>query len=210
MKILVVEDEQKTAAYLQKGLTQQGFVVDLCTHGFDGLHAARTTDYDLIILDVMLPGRDGWSILKDLRQQDKQTPVLFLTARDAVEDRVKGLELGADDYLVKPFAFTELLARLRTDPAAQAPARQPEMMRVGRPRNRPGPAPGHPRRTAARSDAQGILALGPPGTPDGRSPVAHADRRAGLGHEFRQRYQRGGRPRAGGCEPRWMTRSTTS
>jgi two-component system copper resistance phosphate regulon response regulator CusR len=130
VKILVVEDEKKTAVYLQKGLTEQGFVVDVCTQGFDGLHAALTSDYDLIILDVMLPECDGWSILKNLRQRDKQAPVLFLTARDAVEDRVKGLELGADDYLVKPFAFSELLARMRTI-LRRGSGRQPEIMRVG-------------------------------------------------------------------------------
>lgn len=130
MRILVVEDEKKTAAYLQKGLAENGFVVDVCTHGIDGLHAALGSDYDLIILDVMLPGRDGWSIIKDLRQHDKQTPVLFLTARDAVPDRVKGLELGADDYLVKPFAFSELLARLRTV-LRRGAGRQPEVLRVG-------------------------------------------------------------------------------
>ena len=130
MRILVVEDEKKTAAYLQKGLTENGFVVDVCAHGIDGLHAAVAADYDLILLDVMLPGRDGWTILKALRQQDKQTPVLFLTARDAVADRVKGLELGADDYLVKPFAFSELLARMRTI-LRRGSGRQPEVLRVG-------------------------------------------------------------------------------
>ncbi len=130
MRILVVEDEKKTAAYLQKGLTENGFVVDVCAHGIDGLHAAVAADYDLILLDVMLPGRDGWSILKALRQQDRQTPVLFLTARDAVADRVKGLELGADDYLVKPFAFSELLARMRTI-LRRGSGRQPEVLRVG-------------------------------------------------------------------------------
>ena len=130
MRILVVEDEKKTAAYLHKGLTENGFVVDVCAHGIDGLHAAVAADYDLILLDVMLPGRDGWSILKALRQQDKQTPVLFLTARDAVADRVKGLELGADDYLVKPFAFSELLARMRTI-LRRGSGRQPDVLRVG-------------------------------------------------------------------------------
>jgi two-component system copper resistance phosphate regulon response regulator CusR len=113
MRILVVEDEQKTAAYLRKGLTENGFTVDVLRGGEEGLHAALTGEYDLIILDVMLPGRDGWSILATLRRAGKETPVLFLTARDAVADRVKGLQLGADDYLVKPFAFSELLARLR-------------------------------------------------------------------------------------------------
>jgi two-component system copper resistance phosphate regulon response regulator CusR len=113
MKVLIVEDEAKTAEYLRKGLTENGFVVDLVRNGTDGLHLAVTGEYDLIVLDVMLPGKDGWTILKELRET-KDTPVIFLTARDQVEDRVKGLELGADDYLVKPFAFSELLARLRT------------------------------------------------------------------------------------------------
>jgi two-component system copper resistance phosphate regulon response regulator CusR len=114
MKILVVDDERKTAAYLYKGLTENGFVVDVARQGEDGLHLARTGQYDLIILDVMLPERDGWSVLTALRQLGNQTPVLFLTARDAVEDKVKGLDLGGDDYLVKPFAFAELLARARS------------------------------------------------------------------------------------------------
>jgi two-component system copper resistance phosphate regulon response regulator CusR len=113
MKILLVEDEKKTAAYLVKGLTENGFVADVVDNGEDGLHQALMGEYDLIVLDIMLPRRDGWSILAELRRVGKRTPVLFLTARDAVLDRVKGLELGADDYLVKPFAFSELLARVR-------------------------------------------------------------------------------------------------
>jgi two-component system copper resistance phosphate regulon response regulator CusR len=129
VKILVVEDERKTAAYLRKGLSESGYVVDVCAEGVDGLHAALTADHDLIILDVMLPGRDGWSILSTLRQKNKEVPVLFLTARDAVADRVKGLELGADDYLVKPFAFSELLARVRTI-LRRGSARHPENIRV--------------------------------------------------------------------------------
>ena len=130
MKLLIIEDEKKTAAYLRQGLTENGFVVDGCSQGIDGLHAALSTPYDLIILDVMLPGRDGWSIIKDLRAKHLETPVLFLTARDAVEDRVKGLELGADDYLVKPFAFSELLARLRTI-LRRGSGRQPQVLHVG-------------------------------------------------------------------------------
>jgi two-component system, OmpR family, copper resistance phosphate regulon response regulator CusR len=130
VRILVVEDERKTAAYLRKGLAENGFVVDVSSDGLDGAHAALTADYDMLILDVMLPGRDGWSIIKDLRQKGKQTPVLFLTARDAVDDRVKGLELGADDYLVKPFAFSELLARVRTI-LRRGGSRQPELIHVG-------------------------------------------------------------------------------
>lgn len=113
MKVLIVEDQVKTGDYLRKGLSENGFSADLATDGAGGLHLARTGEYDVIVLDVMLPGMDGWSVLQELRRS-RQTPVIFLTARDKVEDRVKGLELGADDYLVKPFAFSELLARIRT------------------------------------------------------------------------------------------------
>lgn len=114
MKILIVEDELKTGDYLKQGLTEAGFMVDLARDGVDGLHLALTEAYDLAILDVMLPGIDGWGILTGIRRSGKDLPVMFLTARDAVDDRVKGLELGADDYLLKPFAFSELLARVRT------------------------------------------------------------------------------------------------
>ena len=114
MKMLIVEDEPKTGDYLRQGLTEAGFLADLARTGTDGLHLALTGDYDLLILDVMLPGLDGWHLLETLRRRGNALPVLFLTARDQVEDRVKGLELGADDYLVKPFAFSEFLARVRT------------------------------------------------------------------------------------------------
>src|SRR5687768_2695667 len=114
MKLLVVEDERKTAAFLEKGLQENGFTVDVATDGEDGLHLAQTGEYDLLILDVMLPQRDGWGVLQELRRHGKQTPALILTARATVDDRVKGLELGADDYLIKPFAFSELLARVRS------------------------------------------------------------------------------------------------
>jgi len=114
MKILIVEDEPKMGGYLRQGLTEAGFVTDLVRDGWDGLHQASAGEYDLIVLDVMLPGLDGWQVLAQLRRAGHELPVLFLTARDQVDDRVKGLELGADDYLVKPFAFAELLARVRT------------------------------------------------------------------------------------------------
>jgi two-component system copper resistance phosphate regulon response regulator CusR len=114
MKILVVEDEPKTGDYLKQGLTEAGLVCDLARDGWEGLLLAREGTHDLIILDVMLPGLDGWSLLRELRAAGNAVPVLFLSARDQVDDRVKGLELGADDYLVKPFAFAELLARART------------------------------------------------------------------------------------------------
>lgn len=113
MKILIVEDEVKTGEYLRQGLTESGFITDLAQNGVDGLHLALTNQYDLIVLDVMLPELNGWQILQTLRRSEKDTPVLFLTARDNVDDRVKGFDLGADDYLIKPFAFTELLARIR-------------------------------------------------------------------------------------------------
>ena len=113
MRVLIVEDQIKTGNYLRQGLTENGFVVDVARNGLDGGHLALTGEYAVIVLDVMLPGADGWQVLRELRRRGRQTPVLFLTARDKVEDRVKGLELGADDYLVKPFAFSELLARVR-------------------------------------------------------------------------------------------------
>jgi two-component system, OmpR family, copper resistance phosphate regulon response regulator CusR len=113
VNILIVEDEPKTGEYLRQGLREAGFAVDLATSGPDGLHLAREGQHDLVILDIMLPGLNGWQVLQRLRSEGRQMPVLFLTARDQVEDRVKGLELGADDYLVKPFSFAELLARVR-------------------------------------------------------------------------------------------------
>jgi two-component system copper resistance phosphate regulon response regulator CusR len=130
MKILVVEDEPKTGDYLKQGLVEAGFVVDLVRNGVDGLHQGESGEYDLAILDVMLPGLDGWQVLAGIRHVRNEMPVLFLTARDHVEDRVKGLELGADDYLVKPFAFAELLARVRTLLRRGSRSKEPEQIRV--------------------------------------------------------------------------------
>lgn len=113
-RILIVEDEPKTAAYLQTGLEEHGWKTDIATDGEAGLIMALERDYELLILDIMLPVRDGWSVVAALRKSGSQTPVVCLTARDAVGEKVKGLDLGADDYLVKPFAFSELLARLRS------------------------------------------------------------------------------------------------
>jgi two-component system, OmpR family, copper resistance phosphate regulon response regulator CusR len=130
VKLLVVEDTAKTAAYLSKGLAENGFVVDVASDGDAGLELARSGDYGCLIVDVMLPKRDGWSLVAELRRGGRQTPVILLTARDLVEDRVRGLDLGADDYLVKPFAFSELLARLRSVLRRSA-SRTPEVLRVG-------------------------------------------------------------------------------
>lgn len=129
MRLLIVEDEPKTGDYLHKGLSENGFVVDLARNGVDGQHLALNGDYDLVVLDVGLPGVDGWGVLQAIRAK-KQTPVMFLTARDRVDDRVKGLELGADDYLIKPFAFSELLARIR-GLLRRGKSREPEQIRVG-------------------------------------------------------------------------------
>ena len=128
MRILVVEDEVKTSDYLSKGLGESWYRVDVALNGLDGQHLVQEHEFDLIILDVMLPGLDGWQLLQIIRRK-LQTPVLFLTARDAVEDRVKGLELGADDYLVKPFSYAELLARVRTL-LRRGPPREVEQFQV--------------------------------------------------------------------------------
>ena len=129
MRILIVEDEEKAAAFLRKGLTESGFVVDTVATGEEGLFRAVNLEYDLIILDAMLPQRDGWSVLCELRGRGRSVPVLFLTARGEVPDRVRGLELGADDYLVKPYAFTELLARVRALLRRRG-ERQPEVLQI--------------------------------------------------------------------------------
>lgn len=129
MRILIVEDEKKAASYLKKGLSEHGFSVDIALNGEDGLHLAQTEAYDLIILDVMLPEKSGWSVIENLRGEGNDVPVIFLSARDAVHDRVHGLELGADDYLVKPFAFSELLARIRII-LRRPPQLQPKTMHI--------------------------------------------------------------------------------
>ncbi|MCC2957892.1 heavy metal response regulator transcription factor [Massilia sp. IC2-477] len=131
MSILVIEDEPKTGDYLQRGLLESGFAVRLARNGREGLAIAREEEIELVVLDVMLPRMDGWQVLAALRADPdtEQIPVLFLTARDEVEDRVRGLELGADDYLVKPFAFVELVARIRTL-LRRGPVREEELIRI--------------------------------------------------------------------------------
>ena len=127
MRILLIEDEKKTASFLAKGLREAGFTVEIAGDGETGLQLARASRHDLLIVDVMLPKRDGWDVVAQLRREGFQTSMLFLTARDSVKDRVKGLELGADDYLVKPFAFSELLARVRSV-LRRSPAREAEQL----------------------------------------------------------------------------------
>ena len=129
MHILIIEDERKTADFIKKGLNEESFTTDIAVNGRDGLDLALNREYDLVLLDVMLPGIDGWEVLKRLRARGKETPVLLLTVLSEVEDRVKGLELGADDYLVKPFAFSELLARIHTI-LRRGPIRTTEVLRV--------------------------------------------------------------------------------
>ncbi len=136
----MVEDQPKTGHDLRQGLAEAGFTTELVADGTSGQHLALTGDYDLLILDVMLPGRDGWQILQAVRSAGLEMPVLFLTARDAVEDRVHGLELGADDYLIKPFAFSELLARVASllRRGSSTPGNRPAS---GRPAFGPDPPP---------------------------------------------------------------------
>ena len=128
MRLLLAEDEVHAGEYLVKGLGENGFVVDWVRNGVDAVHEARSTAYDLIVLDVGLPGLDGWEVLRQIRV-NQQTPVMLLTARDRVEDRVRGLEIGADDYLIKPFAFSELLARVRAI-LRRGKIQEPDIMRI--------------------------------------------------------------------------------
>lgn len=129
MRILIIEDEVKTAGYLKKGFSESGFVSVVAKDGEDGLRLLLADDFDIVILDVMLPKRDGWSVINEIRRRGKETPVIMLTARDSVTDRVRGLELGVDDYLIKPFAFSELHARIRTI-LRRGPTLKDEVLRI--------------------------------------------------------------------------------
>lgn len=189
MRILLVADERKMIAYLCKGFSEHGFVVDVALQGHDGIHLALTGSYALVVLDVMLPQRDGWSVLQALRQSGSWTPVLFLTARDTVADRVKGLNLGADDYVVKPFAFAELLARMRTILRRAPPVRRTAGCGY---RNR-SRAPSSPaRRNSSQPDPERVRVVVPSYAARRRGPVADPDCGAGLGHELSQRHKRRG------------------
>jgi two-component system, OmpR family, response regulator len=130
MRVLIVEDEVKMAGLLRRGLREEGLAVDLARTGDDAMWMARATDYDAIVLDVMLPGADGFEVCRRLREAGTWSPVIMLTARDAVNDRVAGLDAGADDYLAKPFSFAELLARLRAL-ARRPPVERPSVLEVG-------------------------------------------------------------------------------
>jgi two-component system, OmpR family, copper resistance phosphate regulon response regulator CusR len=129
MRVLLIEDKKKTAGFLAKGLREDDLEVEIAHDGETGLQLATTRKFDLLIVDVMLPGKDGWSVVAELRKAGMRTPILFLTARDSVRDRVKGLQLGADDYLVKPFAFSELMARVHSL-LRRAPQENEELMRI--------------------------------------------------------------------------------
>lgn len=129
MRILVIEDDRKTAGFLRKGLSEAGFVVDVAENAEEGLFQVSSSSYDVVLLDVMLPDKEGWWVLAEMRRRGLQLPVICLTARGSVPDRVKGLELGADDYVVKPFAFSELLARLRAV-LRRTPEPRDEVIRV--------------------------------------------------------------------------------
>ncbi len=130
MKLLIIDDDTKATEYLRKGLSEHGFTVDVSHNGVDGLYLAHQFPYDLLIIDILLPARDGWSVLSAIRAAGNQTPAIYLTALGGVDDKVKGLRLGADDYLVKPFSFSELLARIESI-LRRSPYRQPDVIRVG-------------------------------------------------------------------------------
>ena len=187
MRILVIEDDTKTGEYLKKGLGESGYAVDWSQHGADGLYLALENRYDLVVLDVMLPGLDGWQIMEVLRKKH-DVPVLFLTARDQLQDRIRGLELGADDYLVKPFSFTELLLRIRTL-LRRGVVREAEQVQLADLQldvlRRKVSRQGQVITLTNKEFALLHLLMRREG-----EVLSHPDRLGGLGHELRQRHQR--------------------
>lgn len=175
MRLLLVEDEEKTSTYLNRALSESGFTVDVSADGAEGLHYALEFDYDAIILDVMLPGMDGYRVLEGVRAA-KQTPVLMLSARGSVDERVKGLRLGADDYLPKPFSLIELVARIqalvRRRATDGADITQPANSRSA---SRPAGSPGIPRRNEAGTDRKRVFPVEPSGPASGGDPVKDDD-----------------------------------
>ena len=192
MKILVVEDEPKLAEYLRRALTESNYIVDVAHSGTDGRYLATEGHYDLVLLDVMLPGLDGYAVLQELRR-GKHVPVLMLTARDEVEDRVRGLQAGADDYLVKPFALSELLARVQAllrRGALRSDSQDSTVLRLA------DLELDLVRRKASRSGqrldlTQGVHVADVAAAPARAGPFPYRARSAGVGHEFRQQYERG-------------------
>src|SRR3970282_1728544 len=194
MKVLVVEDDRKVAGFIEQGLREEGYVVDVAADGEEATMLAHVYDYDVVLLDIVLPKKNGFQVATELRREGRNTPILMLTSRDAVEDIVRGLDAGADDYLSKPFRFDELLARIRAL-VRRGGADRMETLRYGRLGVGP-PAPrGNGKRQAARPDAEGVPAAGVlPDAPGGSGP-AHDAAREGVGHALRPREQRGGRAR---------------
>ena len=193
MRVLVVEDDRKVAGFIRTGLEQEGYAVDLLADGRDAGEQARTVDYDAVVLDLMLPGRSGLQVLRDIRGHKPSLPVLILTAKDSVEDRVSGLDSGADDYMAKPFALAELSARLRALLRRGTSARDAAGSRGSRDGHRPTDR--HAGRAPDRSQAEGVRAARVPDAPQRSAGHALAHHRARLGHSLRQRQQRRRGPR---------------
>ena len=183
MKLLVIEDEHKTASFLKRGFSEAGFVVDVAPDGPEAMRLIQSGPYDLMVLDLMLPGVDGLHVLTWMRASGVRCPVLILTAKDAVEDRVTGLELGADDYLVKPFAFSELLARVRSI-LRRPQLREPTVLRVGDLELDLGAYRATRAGQRLRPHRPRVRAAFTTGSQEGRSVDADHDRAVGVGHEL--------------------------